>query len=213
MQLKVFFIVLLLSNSIFAQCLTKNEKSRIKLSLNEINEYYEDVSNYIQCQQKNSSLEKFVCTNSDYLLMFNYLSKANIYAYENATKNEVDHQEFNNKDMSHWTTTYNNGNTNKYLCFDLKQATTDSMGGESPYQFVKLADKQYSFQENENGLVLTSRDGYTIYLNKNCEVSDSKKQFGKWYKESENFVLKLGDVKYNFTTSMSIEFGNDFCNK
>ena len=213
MQSKVFFILLLLSSSLFAQCLTENEKLKVQLSLSEINEYYEDVPNYIQCQQQNLNLEKLVCANSDYMLMFNYLSKVNIYAYENAVKYEVNHQEFNKKDMSHWGTTYNNENINKYFCFDIKQATTDLMGGESPYQFVKLGDKLYNVQKNEKDLVLTSRDGYKIYLNKNCEVLDSSKQSGEWYRQSDNFVVKIGNVKYNFTTLTPIEFENDTCSK
>lgn len=186
-------------------CLSTHERNQLGLSTSPNDFGY--IPNYIQCNKNHSNLEKFVCNNKDYLLMFHYLSEANIHFWEKNYKQELNHKTWNKKSMSHWKKKYNNKKINSnYLCFDLKNETTDLQGGESPYKKVEIFDKVFFLQENQHGTTLTSRNGYKIYLGKSCDVLDSKRQKGYWYYDDGEYKIKLGtDKKDSFDEEIDLE--------
>ncbi len=123
MYFKSILLVILLTNGIWASCLTQSEIEKIKQASIKLDKWYGDVPNYIECAKDRTHLEEFVCENEDFLLLFQYLSQENVYSYENAMKYEVNHKTFNIKNMDYWTKTYskNKMNTNE-LCNDLRES-------------------------------------------------------------------------------------------
>jgi len=202
---KIILIILLPLVYIHAEsCIDINEKYKILESIQNNNKYYLDVKNYIQCINKENKLEQFVCKDKDFLLMFKLLSQASVYAYENATKQEVNHQTFNKTNM-HWKIhhymTQSHINTDK-LCFDVKDVTTSTLGSDSPYINVKLNSEQqiktYFLQENRHGVVLKSRDGHKIYLGKNCDVLDNRGVNGLWSRDKDKYTIFLAKKRLYF---------------
>ena len=83
-----------------SECLNTYELTKVQRTIESFNVQYGNVPNYITCRIKKNILEKYICTNPNYMTMFKLLSVANVYAYENATKREVNHHNFNNKHLS-----------------------------------------------------------------------------------------------------------------
>lgn len=194
MQNKILILILLSTNFLFSKCLQNEERKKLISEVNNKAGFYFDVPNYIECKEQNIKLNKFVCKNSDYLLMFHYLSQVNVYKYEDILKHEVNHKKFNKDNMKYW---HKNFNSN-HLCFDLKASTTDFLGGESPYKITTdLKDNKYFIQENKYGIVLTNREGYKIYLGKTCDTLDSNNKKGRWSKISNRYLIKLDGKEFN----------------
>ncbi len=164
--------------------------------------FVDDVPNFIHCSHKQTDLDLFVCGNEDFLKMFQLLSMANVYAYENARKIEVDHKTFNEKNMNHWIEKYNVDTLNENtLCYDLKVATTNFLGGMSPYKIVSLEGdvaEDFIVQQNKHGLVLSNRNGYIIYIGVDNDVLDSNKKTGHWHKENNKFFISLNGHEISF---------------
>jgi len=191
-------------------CLSKNERNQ--LGITRIPSDFQYVPNYIKCNKHKNKLEEFVCQDKDYLLMFHYLSEANIDFWERNYKKELNHKTWNNKSMKQWEKKYNGQNLNyNKLCFDLKKETTDLKGDESPYKMIELFNKIFFFQKNKYGAVLRSRNGYKIYLGKSCDVLDSKMQHGYWHKEHKKYFIELGTKDINFFVQ-KINLENYNCN-
>ncbi len=102
-----------------SECLNTHELNKIQRTIELFNEQYEDIPNY--------------------MTMFKLLSVTNIYAYENATKLEVNHHNYNNKHLFFDLSKYIKDKKIKYnqLCFDLKEKTNDLLGGLLPYPEIK----------------------------------------------------------------------------
>jgi hypothetical protein len=193
----IILAMLIISLMKAKSCLSKGERNQLGISGTPSDLQY--VPNYIKCDKDKNILEKFVCKDRDFLLMFHYLSEANVYFWERNYKRELNHKTWNNKSLKRWEKRYNNPNINyENLCFDLKNDTTDLKGGESPYKKIEIFNKAFFFQENQYGAVLTSRNGYKIYLGKSCDVLDTKNQHGYWYQNNEHYFIKLGTEKVNF---------------
>ena len=118
-------------------CLDEMEKNRIK---NRFNEFYGDTVNFIQCKGDKTPLEEYVCKDDELLLMFKVLTQNEIYAFENATKTELDHKTYakengiakinilNNDDWSIENYRQSGKINKKHLCYDLKIGTNESSG-------------------------------------------------------------------------------------
>jgi len=200
-QLLFVILTLLFQLSYATGCLTQKEKERISKAFDGLN-YYKDVPNFISNNQQ-SILGKFVCKNQEYLDMFHLLSIANVYAWENASKIEVDHSTFNDKRMRSWIDKYNTEIINEVsLCYDLKVETTDLLGGLSPYRIVSVqgegTTEDYVVQENSHGMVLSNKGGYKIYIGESFDVLDSLRNKGCWYKDNNTYYISIGDNKLTF---------------
>jgi len=197
MKKMIFGILIALSLMEAKSCLSEDERNQLGTS--GIPSDFQYVSNYIKCDTNKSSLEKFVCKDEDFLLMFHYLSEANIDFWERNYKRELNHKTWNNKSMKHWENKYNGQPINyNQLCFDLKDETTDLKGGESPYKKLELFNRIFFFQKNKYGAVLTSRNEYKIYLGKSCDVLDSKKKNGYWYKKNNKYLIELDSKEIDY---------------
>jgi hypothetical protein len=178
-------------------CLSKNERNQLGIS--GIPSDFQYVPNYIKCDKDKSKLEEFVCKDRDYLLMFHYLSEANVDFWERNYKRELNHKTWNIKSMKQWEKKYNTQSVNyNQLCFDLKDETTDLKGGESPYKKLELFNMTFFFQKNKYGATLISRNQYKIYLGKSCDVLDSKKKNGYWYKKNEKYLIELDSREIDY---------------
>ena len=200
MRKVLFFILLSLSSlaAVASNYLTQKERENIQETFRRL-DYYHDVPNYINCNTQKTTLEKMVCGNKDLLKMFHLLSIANVFAWENATKREVDHLTFNRTNMQNWTDRYIVNTA--ALCFDIKQATNDLLGGISPYKILELKGElegAFALQENEHGIILSNRTGYKIYLGKSYDVIDTNKKRGHWYKENNIYFITLNESETTF---------------
>jgi len=202
-------LILILSLFIFVyavDCSNKIELNKIEQTLKSFKPFYSDVPNFLQCDNNKTALEKELCQNQEFIKMFKLLSIANIYAYENATKQEVEHQNFNSKHLYLNLSMYIEKGKPQYekLCYDLKEKTTSFLGGLSPYKSVSLFynTKQVKFfiLKNKHGFVLRNREGYTIYLGKQCDVIDSFGNKGIWKgKDKNNYQIYIGNKKIMFS--------------
>lgn len=205
MRRKIFILILLSTSFLFSKCLVNDERNKLIKSISNKKNLYTNVPNYIQCKKQDSKLNKFVCSESDYLLMFHYLSQINVYKYEDILKQELNHKTFNNKNMRYWHENFKRLNI-KHLCFDLKELTTNLLGGESPYNLLTTNHKTYYIQKNIHGIILTNRNGYKIYLGKNCDTLDSNNRIGRWSKVLNKYLINLGSKNiYINSTELKIE--------
>ncbi len=199
----VAIILCFFGSIITAQCLNKKEREKLILAIEELLPY-QDVPNYIKCNGQQTYLEKFVCDNEDYLLMFKLLSIANVYAYENATKREVDHNVFNKEHMGYWEEKYDSDSISAIsLFYDIKIETTNLLGGISPYEVVNIKgdiEGVFILQKNEHGMILSNRNGYRIYIGVSNDVRDSKKNKGIWRKEKNKYYAEIdgGNITFSF---------------
>ncbi len=157
--------------------------------------FYKDVPNIIQCNQKKNIYINKVCRNNKLLKLFDLVSKANVYAYENATKKEVNHYTFNKKYLHiNLKSYFKKGqlDTDK-LAFNLKKKLMDLLGGDSKYKEIKLFHTSYIAEENNNGIVLSAQNGNKIYLGKSCDVLDSSNNKGTWYCRKDKCHVMLGN--------------------
>jgi len=195
--MKIFIILLFVGiNTLYSQdnCLGSDEKNKIHQTF--LNEYYSDVPNVLTCdslQNKSSFLYK-ICLNKNLVDMFKVLSQANVYAYENATKREIDHKNFNKSHLSFNLMQYKDKKLDS-LCYDLKKTTTELLGGLSPYKQLNLLNKKFFLQTNANGFILTSKNGYKIYLGNSCDALNSNNMHGFWYKNKNSYIIELNHQK------------------
>ena len=191
-------IILLLSLvnfiSLYGNTLSMHESEKL---LHSNYQFYNDVPNIINCKdniKRPLPIQK-ICKDKKLLEIFNLLSKANVYAYENATHKEVNHRTFNKKNLHiNFKKYIEKGKLNvNQLSFDLKKKIEDFLGGESPYFKLLLFNRLYFAQLNKNGIRLISRNGDKIYLGKSCDVLDSKNNRGYWYYNANKCYLTLGN--------------------
>lgn len=108
-------------------------KDRLK-SLNEI---YTNVSSSIDCTATKVKAEKIICADPLLLEMELIDTRATVYAYENATKTELDHSIYKNNDfVKEWLKKRNKLTTAAAIRRAFIKNTNDNLGGESPY-YVK----------------------------------------------------------------------------
>lgn len=199
MNIKLFILIIICISTLqSATCLNEVEKKDVLILIKILNEHYSDVPNYIQCNKKENLLEEFVCKNKDYLLMFRLLSMVHLYAWENATKKEYNHQTWNKIHMTnYWAKDSNTSNLDpNQLCFNLKEETLSLHGDYlSPYTKINLWEKIFFLQKYSDKLILTDNKGYKIYLHTTSKASDSNNKQGYWYCENGKYNLKLNSKK------------------
>ncbi|WP_217535295.1 hypothetical protein [Vibrio cholerae] len=106
-----------------ASCLNTNELNAIF----DFNEYYADVPNFINCNAGESNeIAKFVCSDEEYIKIFDYLSKSYVYAYENPNKYEVDHESFNIGKLDFWNDKFKT--EPESLCREIKDTLNSNIG-------------------------------------------------------------------------------------
>ncbi|WP_185840232.1 hypothetical protein [Vibrio cholerae] len=120
----MFNIVLMFHSALSqASCLNTNELN----ATFDLNEYYADVPNFINCNVGESNeIAKFVCSDKEYIKIFDYLSKSYVYAYENANKYEVDHESFNIGKLDFWNDKFKN--EPESLCREIKDTLNSNIG-------------------------------------------------------------------------------------
>lgn len=187
MNFRIIITMFILTHSLYSGCLTEEEKSNIKINPNYL------ISSYIKCDKQYTKLDKFVCNNSNYKLMFQYFSEVDINFWMRNLNMNYDYDKVKKNSMKYFNTDIVN---RKNLCFDLKKYTTDYLGGGSPYKIINLNDNEYYLQNNKHGISLTNRDGYKIYLGKACDTLDSKGRKGRWSKISNKYLIKLGKEEF-----------------
>lgn len=93
---------------------------------------YRDVPSAIDCKTTKNKAEKIIC-GSEYLMLMEKLNtRAAIYAYENATKIELNHNRQNAVEHS-LIKNIRKLKTEKEIRKAFIEYTNDSLGGESPY--------------------------------------------------------------------------------
>jgi hypothetical protein len=137
-NLKTIFIALTLSyfnTAISADCLSTIDEHKIYQAIKDINVSYGDVKPLItmsNCDKPANKAENLICHNSKLLLMQEFDTKAYVYAYENATHQEVNHKKVF-KDTKWIKNTRDKCQDESCLCEVFKNHTNDSRGSESPY--------------------------------------------------------------------------------
>jgi len=201
---KIFFFLLLSILLYSEECSNTQELHNTYNTIESFEQQYNDVPNHI-CVSSKDKLYKDLCKKQDLRAMFQLLSIANIYAYENATKREVNHHSFNSKHLNFDLSKYSTNGEIKFnqLCFSLKEKITDLLGGLSPYHFLILKDKNkdeiFFIMQNKHGYILKNSKGYTIYLGNKCDVLDSFGNHGLWGRKSDNiYHLNIGKKEMTF---------------
>ncbi|MCB6184671.1 hypothetical protein LIN78_14075 [Leeia sp. TBRC 13508] len=124
--------LLALSVSSSAACLDNIQLATIQSKIEQLNSSYKDVPSSIQCNRTKNAAEKKICGNKTLAAMEVLDTKAYVYATENATGSEVNHQKW--KDDAWIKSTRNRCSTEECICKNLSEHTNDSLGGESPYK-------------------------------------------------------------------------------
>ncbi len=125
----VMMLTVIFANQANANCFSEQ---KIKEAIKSLNDYYGDVPAAVSCKKaKKNTAEKLICKNDFLQLMDELDTKAYVYAVENATKSEVDHKKFVDKQ---WIKNSRNQCTSVLcLCQSFMMHTNNSQGGFSPY--------------------------------------------------------------------------------
>ena len=106
-----------------------------------------------------------------------------------------------NSSVKHWTEKYNNKIDGNNLCFDLKESIEEAKGGHSPFFVIRKKGLAfYIIKKNKHGIILTDRNGYKIYMGKDCDVLDSNREKGFWSQKQNNYTIVFKDktIEFNF---------------
>jgi hypothetical protein len=115
------------------KCFATERVALINSQIKRLSDSYGDVPSSVDCESvDNHKVEKLICSKAILSLMELLDSKAFVYAYENATGQEVDHKKPLN---SNWIkATRNQAKDENDLCNIYMEHTTDSLGHvSSPY--------------------------------------------------------------------------------
>ncbi len=210
----IIFILLFTLNLADANCISHAEAKKINNYIKS-DKYYADVPNYIQCQKIESKLEQIVCKNNNLLLGFNLLSRANVYANENAFKKEINHQTFNRKSLQHIEDNIFKGSLSlgykNSACYEIKRLVDGFLGGYSPFiklQLISSTEKNSEFfaHKNEHGITILG-DKNVIYLGKSCDAMDNKGNKGKWKQHNNKYYILIKDKKIIFNRNIELDNG------
>ena len=115
----------------FSTCLADDLPSpcgdiaKIKSAIAAHSEYYGDVNLTIKCKAPQSKAETLICTDKHLFAMYKLNSMAEVYAFENASKREIEHKTYK--------PVIPKCKTKFCICKAFIESTNDSLGGESPY--------------------------------------------------------------------------------
>lgn len=111
---------------------TAQLEEKIKAAIEERGDGYDDVPSSVNCQKPTNKAEELICANKTLSLMAQLDDESYVYAYENATKTESNHQEIKDSD---WITNIRNKCTDEKCLYQAFVAhTNESLGGMSPYE-------------------------------------------------------------------------------
>ena len=220
---------LLLTNPVMSQCLNDIEREKLqsyvdseRSSVGEINPYVP----YFTCTNIKTDLEKYVCSNKDILLMFHGVAFSYKYALENAFKREFSYKELSTKEYKSWNKRFDRSNMSK-LCYQLKEATTGSLGGYSPYDMDELNESdgkslnviisgrgvEYTVLYNKNGAVLTSTFTKNIlYVGKDCDSFSKKYGKGTWGRANGGLLISFENKSFGFPRQELMIKNSKVCN-
>src|SRR5271166_6594351 len=105
---------------------------KVKTAIGDISDFYGDVRPSVDCQRQIGRIDKLVCGDDELRLIEQLDTKAWVYAYENATKRELNHRK-RNLDTQWINTIRDKCGDASCLCRVYKDHTNDSLGGRSPY--------------------------------------------------------------------------------
>jgi uncharacterized protein len=109
-------------------------RRRLEISLTPMN----DVAPSVDCQRQSGRIDKLICEDDSLRLIEQLDTKAWVYAYENATKTELNHRK-TNLDENWIKSVRNKCKDRACLCAAFRDHTNDSMGGTSLYEQYEIA--------------------------------------------------------------------------
>lgn len=160
----------------------------------------DDFTNIVDC--KNTSiLSSLVCSNTKLENAMLLLSKGEIYAYENATRQPLLDLNYNipfRKRLDGILQKEKDKNVAlRKLCYIVKSKLSDDFGGDFSYK--PEIHELISTKINKNGVIINSWGGIPeTYLGKSCDAMTKDKEKGIWYKDKDQFVIELEKTKYRF---------------
>ena len=199
----LIFILLLLKVSISnaSICFSAEEYSNISSELERLNKFYDYVPSIIKCPD-NSELGGLVCSNLELENAVLLLTKASVYAYENATHTP---QNFENEEYKHLLNNAIKEDYNKSksvdmrkLCYLIKSDLNSYLG--SYFKFKPNVYESILSKKNKNGIIINSW-GMTsmIYLGNSCDaIIGSSDEKGIWYNDGDQFVIAQPDKDGKF---------------
>lgn len=113
-----------------AQDCLASDTGKIARAIGDLSAHYNDVPSCLACSTQKKPIEKIICRDHQLKMMEVLDTKAAVYALENATKTQTDHAR---PDCSFVSQQLARCTDAQCACRLLKQNTSDSLGGTSPY--------------------------------------------------------------------------------
>ena len=170
-------------------CFNDDENNKISEQIKFLSESYGDVHSIADCSNL-SPINKIVCDSDDLKNGVLLISQGEVYAYENATRSEVEDR-----------ITFNDGLKNRLnniigkeksrdvairkLCYIIKQKLSDEFSGD--FDFQPSVYESLESKENRNGVVINSFGATSvIYLGNSCDAAiGSPDEKGIWYNDGD----------------------------
>ena len=199
----LFIIFFTFASSAYSMsCFNDDENNKILEQIKFLSESYGDVHSIADCNNL-SPINKIVCDSDELKNGVLLISQGEVYAYENATRSEVEDR-----------ITFNDGLKNRLnniigkeksrevairkLCYIIKQKLSDEFSGD--FDFQPSIYEPLESEKNRNGIIINSFGATSVlYLGNSCDViigSSSKK--GIWYNDGDQFVIAQPDKDGKF---------------
>lgn len=118
------------ANCAESSCIASVDMSRLRKSVANHSESYGDLPSRINCSKPLGN-QSFICRSDVLRFMERLDHMATVYAYENATKRELDHRK---PSGTKWLTQMlKKCHSEDCICSEYKKNADDSLGGTSPY--------------------------------------------------------------------------------
>lgn len=127
-----FLFMVILVNSSYAKdtCISSVNMSSLREKIGSISESYGDLPSRIDCRKPVGN-EKMICENDVLRFMEKLDHMGWVYAYENATKRELDHRKpYRVKELNKMLNSCKN---QECICSNFKRWADSDLGGMSPY--------------------------------------------------------------------------------
>ena len=199
----LFIIFFTFASSAYSMsCFNDDENNKISEQIKFLSESYGDVHSIADCNNL-SPINKIVCDSDELKNGVLLISQGEVYAYENATRSEVEDR-----------ITFNDGLKNRLnniigkeksrdvairkLCYIIKQKLSDEHLGSDFYYEPKIHEV-ISSKINQNGVVVDALNT-VIYLGKSCDavVLSYKDIKSIWYNDGDQFVIAQPDKDGKF---------------
>jgi len=112
-------------------CLQNIDMKNLRTSIGQYSGNYGDLPNRINCELPIKN-QKLICQDNTLIFMEKLDHMAYVYAYENATKRELDHRKsYGINDLNQML---NSCSSIECVCENFKKSAEEYLGGNSPYQ-------------------------------------------------------------------------------